>query len=660
MTNSRGIPLILVALLAVSSTITADAPPAFDSSQGDELLARYFEIQTRNTEQACLAEIQSAEDWNAQKDAYRAQLQSMLGLMPWPEKTPLQATVTGTVDHEEFAVEKVHFQSSPQLYVTGSLYVPKERSGKLPGILYVCGHGRIVEDGVSLGNKAHYQHHGAWFARNGYVCLIIDTIQLGEIEGLHHGTYREGMWWWNNRGYTPAGVEAWNGIRALDYLQSREEVDPDRLGVTGRSGGGAYSWWVAALDERVKAAVPVAGITSMRNHIVDGCIEGHCDCMYMVNSEAWDFAMVSALVAPRALLISNTDKDRIFPLDGVVDVYNKTRRIYKLLDAEQRIGLNIAEGPHKDIQELRVHAFHWFDRFLKDDEQLIRTVAEKLLEPKDLKVFDELPSDERVTIAHEWFVPQAHDSSTLTELQEIILGKPALSQLGTELGIQSSVVQPENGSVTVTHHSFVSEEPYRLPLVTVERSSGNGTSRVHLHILTQSEWEETFDQSGDGQLRADAIPNAAEGEVHAYLTPRGIGATEWTRDERERTHIRRRFNLLGRTLDSARIFDVQRATEALRALYGGDVEITLHGENEAANWALHTAPLTRNVTGLKLHNVTTDYRSGPYFLNLTRRMSLADVVRHVCQHCPETDVTFDRQERQQAWEELCRGESKKL
>ena len=126
------------------------------------------------------------------------------------------------------------------------------------------------------------------------------------------------MWWWASQGYTPAGVEAWNGIRGIDYLQSRPEVDGERIGVTGRSGGGAYSWWVAALDERVKAAVPVAGITSMRNHVVDGCVEGHCDCMYQLNSQGWDFAMISSLVAPRALLISNTDKDRIFPLDGVV------------------------------------------------------------------------------------------------------------------------------------------------------------------------------------------------------------------------------------------------------------------------------------------------------------------------------------------------------
>ena len=107
---------------------------------------------------------------------------------------------------------------------------------------------------MSFGNKTGYQHHGEWFARNGYVCLIIDSLQLGEIPGLHHGTHHLGQWWWNARGYTPAGVEAWFGIRALDYLCSRPEVDAERIGLTGRSGGGSYSWTIAALDDRVKVA----------------------------------------------------------------------------------------------------------------------------------------------------------------------------------------------------------------------------------------------------------------------------------------------------------------------------------------------------------------------------------------------------------------------
>ena len=300
--------------------------PALDTSRGDAMIAEYFCVGTDRLRDACLAEIESAEDWQQNKQRYRSELLEMLGLDPLPEKTDLKPVVTGKVEHDEFTVENVHFQSRPGLYVTGNLYVPKNIDGKLPAILYVCGHGRVAKDGISYGNKTHYQHHGGWFARHGYVCLTIDTLQLGEIEGVHHGTYNHNRWWWLNRGYTPAGVEAWNCVRALDYLETRPEVDASRFGVTGRSGGGAYSWWIAAIDERIKCAVPVAGITDLQNHVVDGCVEGHCDCMYMVNTHQWDYAKVAALISPRPLLISNTDSDGIFPLDGVVRTFESVRR----------------------------------------------------------------------------------------------------------------------------------------------------------------------------------------------------------------------------------------------------------------------------------------------------------------------------------------------
>src|SRR5262249_27433598 len=150
--------------------------------------------------------------------------------------TALNPVVTGTVDGGEFVVEKLQFQSRPGLYVTANFYRPKVFDKPLPTILYVCGHSNAKVDGVSYGNKVNYQHHPAWFARHGYCCLILDTLQLGEIEGFHHGTRRFGWWWWVSRGYTPAGVEAWNCIRALDFLESRPEVDKKRIGVTGRSG----------------------------------------------------------------------------------------------------------------------------------------------------------------------------------------------------------------------------------------------------------------------------------------------------------------------------------------------------------------------------------------------------------------------------------------
>src|SRR5438094_3835905 len=120
------------------------------------------------------------------------------------------------------------------------------------------------------------------------------------------------MWLWLSLGYTPAGIECWDGIRGIDYLVSRKEVDPKRIGVTGRSGGGATSWWVAAADERVKCVIPVAGIADLEAHVVagvapryrqGGVISGHCDCMYFANTYRVDYDVVLALCAPRALLL---------------------------------------------------------------------------------------------------------------------------------------------------------------------------------------------------------------------------------------------------------------------------------------------------------------------------------------------------------------------
>ena len=408
--------LISVLFIAVPVHVRA-AYPFSPVTPGDEMLVEYFKNETAKVAQSCLAEIKTLEDWKNHREKYRQQLFEMLSLSPLPEKTDLKAMVTGKVEHEAFTVEKLHFQSLPGLYVTANLYLPRELQKPAPTILYLSGHGPVISNGISYGNKVAYQHHGAWFARNGYICLILDTLQLGEILGLHHGTHREGMWWWNSRGYTPAGVEAWNSIRALDYLETRAEVDPKRLGATGRSGGGAYSWWIAALDERIKAAAPVAGITDLHNHVVDGVVEGHCDCMFTVNTYRWDYAQVAALVAPRPLLIVNTDNDTIFPLDGVMRTHDKVRHIYQLHRAATNLGVVIGPGPHKDTQDLQVPVFRWFNRHLKGEDPVIETAAVKFFQPEDLRVFNTLPDDSVNTNIHATFVPTAKHPSVPPDQQ---------------------------------------------------------------------------------------------------------------------------------------------------------------------------------------------------------------------------------------------------
>ncbi|MFV0443202.1 MAG: alpha/beta hydrolase [Planctomycetaceae bacterium] len=654
---------VALLLLSLSRAASAEPPPLPDTSFGDSLLQQYFAAETDRLSGQCLAEIANLEDWNRHKAEYRRQLFDMLGLDPLPERTPLNAETTGVVDHAEFTVEKLHFQSRPGLYVTGNVYVPKNLTGKAPAILYVCGHGQVKKDGVSYGNKTSYQHHGEWFARHGYVCLTIDTIQLGEIEGLHHGTYREGMWWWHSHGYTPAGVEAWNGIRALDYLQSRPEVDGERIGVTGRSGGGAYSWWIAALDERVKVAVPVAGITSLKNHVVDDCIEGHCDCMFMVNTYGWDFPLLAALVAPRPLLISNTDKDRIFPLDGVYDVYMKTRRIYDLFGATDKLGLQITEGPHKDTQELRVHAFVWFEWFLKGTSSELDTAAPKLFQPEQLKVFSQLPADEQVTNVQDWFIPlpetpvppqSPSDWTTLKSGWQAALSSHVLDEVpGLPAPCELAAEFLRDG-IRFRRYRLFCDGVYPLDLlVSVTENADAKLSGVTLEILDQPGYEQLAAMLSAGvpeliRRRADAVGDDSwsafcddlkkSRQLRAWFTPRGIGSTEWTRDSKERTHILRRFMLLGKTADELQTYDALQALRAIRGLPGeefdlGQLPVTLVGRGAAAGWALYTAILDPDIDTLKLVDLPSSHDVGPIYLNVRRYFDIPEALAWAAEHC---------------------------
>ncbi|MCA9183999.1 MAG: acetylxylan esterase [Pirellulaceae bacterium] len=670
--------LLAFATLAVSlaiATVRADDQSQSGTRRGDDLLSDYLSRQSATIAAADLSDIDSLEAWTNRRAELRRQLFDMLGLEPLPERTPLHPVVTGMIEKEDFRVEKLHFQSRPGLYVTGNLYLPKVATEPAPTVLYVCGHAPAKQDGVSLGNKTSYQHHGAWFARHGYVCLVIDTMQLGEIEGLHHGTYREGMMWWISRGYTPAGVEAWNCVRALDYLETRPEVDKARLGVTGRSGGGAYSWWLAALDDRVQVAVPVAGITSLKNHVVDGCIEGHCDCMYMVNTYRWDFPTVAALVAPRPLLISNTDKDDIFPLDGVYDVYVKTRRIYQLYGAADKLGLHICEGPHKDTQQLRVHAFQWMNRWLKGDEPLISIPAEKLLEPTELRVFDSLPTDQINSLVHETFVPPFADDppesrslATRDALAQrlrhhVFGGWPGDESEQEPLDVQL-VADATAESFRLRVFEFTSQAPYRLPLYVVDRVPVKATGDVHadaascvVECLDQVTWERRMaalqqkfpgipaanldadrgaTESGNGIAATNDELNAFLASVEAPpeelatwigIAPRGIGPTEWTVDQRARVHIERRHVLLGQTIAGMRVWDVCRAIEAIRAESNISAsQVQLRGEDESAVWCL-LAALYTDVEELQLVQLPPTYREAPPLLNFARFATLKTVAQ---------------------------------
>jgi dienelactone hydrolase len=645
----------LLLLLAVPLIAAEPTPPP----RGNALLADYFERQVAEIENQPLPEPKSAEDWGKMRLEWRKQIADMLGLNPLPPRTPLLPVKTGEVEGDGFVVENIQFQSMPGLYVTANFYRPGKRAAveeRLPAILYVCGHSDVKgKDGTSLGNKTYYQHHGAWFARHGYVCLVIDTVQLGEIRGEHHGTYSQGRWWWYSRGYTPAGAEAWNGIRALDYLESRPEVDRERIGITGRSGGGAYSWWVAAMDDRVKVVAPTAGITTLRNYVVDGAVEGHCDCMFMVNTYRWDYDKVAALVAPRPLLISNTDKDTIFPLNGVVSVYTSVRRHYRALGAENKIGLQISEGPHKDTQPLNAGAFAWFERWLKgaDPMALLDEPAKKYLDPEQLRVFPKLPKDEINTKIDVTFVPGMGEvpmpatAEAFEKQREAWMGVLRTQVFGAwpkatpELALRDAG-RIEHDGVVLHAWDFVSQEPWTLRLYVIHRAGlePRDTERVILRTLNDREWD-SFAQSVPPAFASlfpenrNSVPGSGledfkkrlpEGKsALALFAPRGIGPTAWSGSEKQQTQRLRRFYLLGQTLDGMRVWDIRRAIAAVRAA-GYDRPLELRGEGTQAGNVLYASLFEDKIARLDLLSPPTSHVAAPIYLNVLRWLDVPQAV----------------------------------
>ena len=656
--------LSLFLSLALVATVVSGKPRPEWRPLGNPQLEAYFAEEVEKIETQSFRGIDTLADWEAKRSEYRSQLFEMLGLSPDRERTPLQAETTGITQADDFTVETIHFQSSPGFYVTGNLYLPHGVSDPAPAILYVCGHGPTKIDGISFGNKVSYQRHGAWFARNGYVCLIVDTVQMGEIEGIHHGTYREDMWWWNSRGYTSAGAEAWNCIRALDYLQSRSEVDGERIGVTGRSGGGAYSWWISALDDRIRVAVPVAGIADMRNHVIDGCVEGHCDCMFMVNTYRWDYAQIAALIAPRPLLISNTDKDPIFPLDGVVRAHRSVSRIYDLYGADDRLGLVITEGPHKDSQQLRVPAFHWFNRWLKGEQPDIAMTAESFFEPQDLKVFDNLPADEITSVIYESFTPKApppsppsnseqwsalRDRLVSTLTSKSFAGWPKASETADlDLDLAFNV---EKDGITFSAFDFTSQNHVTLRLYLMRRNAGQNPDHITLRVLDRSSWDEwvsamlvSYSQTLELENYENLAPNedaylalkrrVQSGEILAFFAPRGIGLTDWRRGftddqtiAKKEIQIRRRYMQVGQTLDGMRVWDIQRGIQAIRNLDGfASIPLTIASKTDMAVNVLYATIFEPDINQLILTDMPASHQDGPDYLNVLRTLDIPTAV----------------------------------
>jgi cephalosporin-C deacetylase-like acetyl esterase len=539
------------------------------------------------------AEMASQETWEKARSKRLEEMRDMLGLLPWPERTPLNVRVTGVLDKGSYTIEKIAFESMPRVYVTGNLYIPKTRTSPVPAIVYVCGHAYSPQ-----GDKTQYQRHGISFARNGYVAFILDSIQIAETFGLHHGVQSQEMFDWYSRGYTPAGVEVWNAMRAIDYLETRPEVDKQRIGMTGRSGGAAMTWFTAAVDTRIKVAVPVMGISTYAANIRDNTQKLHCDCMFPINGHAHDMLHQGALIAPRPLLMMHGRQDKLFPVAGYEEFQQTVGRLYTSYGVGESFGNVVVDTGHADSNYLREQAIRFFDK------HLMKTAERKLdmdfsnAPPEELAVFAGKPPADALNFRiHETFTTRApsgnFDSVAAWEKRKTEL----LATIRKLLPVES-----EDGIPLRTEVRKPKEITGKLPGLLYVASDGEDIGYIN-NVL-------------GGVNRRDE-------SVRMIVWPRGVGEVPWPRSFWKDT-LRNSMHT-GQTIDSMRQRDVLAAFRQLRQVEGVDADrIMILGKGVSGALGLYAAILEPRVHQVMLMEPPVSHREGPIFLNIMRHTDLPE------------------------------------
>ena len=603
------------AAVAASSGLPAPAFAADPKLSPDEMIHKYLAAEVERISKNVLDGAKTKAEWEAKRPQLKRQFFDMLGLDPLPAKTDLKATVTGTHDRGGVTVENLHFQSIPGLYVTGNLYRPTAGGKKLPAVLYVCGHSGRGRDG----NKTAFQDHGMWFAANGYVCLVVDTLQLGEVAGKHHGTYNLDRFWWQSRGYTPAGVECWNGVRAIDYLCSRPDVDAEKIGVTGISGGGATTVWVAAADDRVKVAVPVSGMSDLQSYVTNKVINGHCDCMFAYNPYQWEWTTILALFAPKPLLFANSDADPIFPMDGNRRIVARLRAGYDMLGAKDRVDEYVSPGGHDYRPDLRRAVFAFFHKHLKGDATPVTDATDPKIPGATLRVFPDdkdLPKDAINATADEVFVPKAvvklpADAKDFPTWKAGLV-KQLREKVFRALPEKVPVANGMKGPAPLQEH--YETEPGLVCPTRFFLNSGSNEDPLLAVVLSP---DEDAEKSGE-RWRKLLDLNGYVSAVH----PRGGGPHKWTVKNPPNT-TERSLVLLGQTADSGRVRDVI----AMYDWVAERIKVRLAGRGSAGVIAAYAALFApHKFDEVVILDPLASHRNGPHFLNVMRVLDIPEAL----------------------------------
>ena len=534
-------------------------------------------------------------EWTEKAAALRQQIRVANGLVPTHESTPLNAEIFGRIEREDYSIEKVYFEPLPGFFTTGNLYRPLGKQGPFPGIVSPHGHwgrGRLenIERGSIPGRCIN-------FAKQGYVIFAYDMIgynDSGKQIAHGYGGAHEGLW-----GLSAMGLQLQNSMSSIDFLESLSDVDNERIGCTGASGGGTQTFILTAVDERIKVSAPV--------NMISATMQGGCICENAPNLRL-DVSNIEigALMAPRPLLLVSATGDWTVKTPTVE--YPAIRSIYAHFDAEDRVHQVQVDAEHNYNKESREAVYAWFAKWFlgAEDTSAFKEVEFEVEPDEDLLVFSkrEIPAH---AMKQEAFLPAWINLSQ----QEIEKRKPTneaeLQTFNQEMGsglqyalglhipkrTDVTLVEPE-GAFPTTYHTNLSAKHLvigrkgvgdAIPAVLFSPEPQVGHDPVTL--IVHPGGKENLINSETGE--PSSLITALLGADQKVLIVDVFGTGE--HGNYERSEDTNYFTTYNRTTAALRVQDI---VTTLRGFTGrGDVsEVNLIGIGEAGLWSLLAAGFT--------------------------------------------------------------------
>lgn len=512
---------------------------------------------------------------------------------------PIDIKETGTQQLTGYTIKNIYFQTRPGIYATANLYIP-DGKGPFPGVVVMCGHspnGRLYDKYQSLGNT---------LALNGYVALSIDPWGAGERSTIHgafeyHGANLGASLM--NIGESLMGMQISDNMRGVDLLSSLPYVDAGNIGATGGSGGGNQTMWLAAVDERVKAAVPVVSVGTFESYIM----RSNCICELLI--DGFTFTEEAGVLAlANAIMPCSHQKDlnpAFFPTE-MLRSYNNAKPIFKMRDAEDNISYRIFDLTHGYELEDRQAMLGWFDLKLKG----VGTGVSKIEVP-----FSLVPTEKMMTFKN----GQRNNSVVSTEeyckrkgneLRTIFLNAKSFNNEQKNKELRSILRINEKSDLKIVHHYSAKIGWDRLSL---ETTDGKLIPLLHLSPVNKSlGYVIVCNPEGKKSISLsliDELKNKGAGIVIVDLSGTGENSSflSLNYDYRAKLNTLSRAELwLGKTVLGEWVRELNVVTQFLNSNFSAQ-KVSIDGCKEAGLAGLFMGALEGNVDNITLRDAPISY-----------------------------------------------------